>query len=196
MSTENWNRPEYEVAFILDCFEKCLRLNLDYAREQGIRVVVIGDLSRISPPLQALIHRAEEETRDYTNMTLCLALSYGGQSDIVQAGKALAAKVLAGELAIEDIDSDVFAQNLWTNRKGVPDPDLVIRTSGERRLSNFMLWQSAYTEIHSTSTLWPDFKEKDLGLALDDFMTRSRRFGRVLQGRDGESQTKGEQRPC
>ncbi len=192
LSTENWTRPAAEVALILGCVESSLRANLDYAHKNRIRLVVIGQTPRLPPSLQALVAQAEGETAAYTGMTVCLALSYGGKEDVVQACRALATQAATGELQPSAIDEGVFAAQLSPHRKGVMHPpDLVVRTSGERRWSNFMLFECAYSELYVADALWPDFGEADLLAALESYGQRSRRFGglRMEEAKKGEKTT-------
>lgn len=165
--------------------ETTLRTNLQYAHDNRIRLVVIGQSHRLPPNLQALVSQAERETALYTEgMTVCLALSYGGRDDIVQASRTLAKQAAMGEIQPQDIDEALFESCLSTGVKGVDGaPDLVIRTSGEQRWSNFMLFECAYSELYVANVLWPDFQEPDLLAALESYGMRRRRFGGVREER-------------
>lgn len=165
--------------------ETTLRTNLQYAHDNRIRLVVIGQSHRLPPNLQALVSQAERETALYTEgMTVSLALSYGGRDDIVQASRTLAKQAAMGEIQPQDIDEALFESCLSTGVKGVDGaPDLVIRTSGEQRWSNFMLFECAYSELYVANVLWPDFQEPDLLAALESYGMRRRRFGGVREER-------------
>lgn len=176
-STENWRRPAAEVTFLMGLFEQYLNDALKDFEQRNIKVVFLGDKSAFSPNLQKLIKDIELVSQSKTGMVLNVAMNYGGRSEIVRAAKEIAADVKDGKLKFEAIDGKVFADKLYT--VGQPDPDLIIRPSGEKRLSNFLLWQSAYTEFVFMNVLWPDFSEKDLDLAIDEYAARNRRFGGV-----------------
>jgi undecaprenyl diphosphate synthase len=152
-----------------------LRAELAELHRNGIRLRIVGERDRLASDIVALIHNGEESTSGNTRLELTIALSYGGRAEIVAAARRLAEDVLAGKLRPEDIDEDRLATRLWT--AGVPDPDLLIRTSGEQRLSNFMLWQADSAEFWFTDTLWPDFSKDELAQALTEFSTRERRYG-------------------
>lgn len=174
-SSENWKRPEEEVGGLMSLLRIYLRSELDELDRNGVRVRVIGDRRRLPPDICRMIAEAEARTIGNSRLTLILAVSYGGQGEIVQAARRLAEDVAAGRLRPEDIDESRFASCLET--AGIPDPDLVIRTSGEQRLSNFLLWQAAYAELVFTDTLWPDFGREEFAAALREFQARDRRFG-------------------
>jgi undecaprenyl diphosphate synthase len=174
-SSENWRRPTGEVDELMGLLRVYLRGEIAELHSQNVRVRIIGDRARLAPDIVTLIDNAEALTRDNRRLTLVVALSYGGRDDIVQAARKIAMEVAAGRLTPDAIDERLFAEYLRT--AGIPDPDLLIRTSGERRISNFLLWQSAYTELVYTDTLWPDFAKSDLEQALRDFHGRERRFG-------------------
>ncbi len=176
-STENWRRPVAEVTFLMGLFEQYLNDALKDFEQRNIRVVFFGDKSAFSPNLQRLIEDIEQASQSKTGMVLNVAMNYGGRSEIIRAAKAIASDVKDGKLSIEAIDEKIFAKKLYT--AGQPDPDLIIRPSGEKRLSNFLLWQSAYTEFVFMNVLWPDFSEKDLDLAIAEYAARNRRFGGV-----------------
>ncbi len=176
-STENWRRSPAEVTFLMGLFEQYLNDALKDFEQRNIKVVFLGDKSAFSPNLQRLIADIEQVSQGKTGMVLNVAMNYGGRSEIIQAAKAIAADVKDGKLDVDAIDEKIFAAKLYT--AGQPDPDLIIRPSGEKRLSNFLLWQSAYTEFVFMNVLWPDFSEKDLDLAIAEYAARNRRFGGV-----------------
>lgn len=176
-STENWKRPEEEVSALMKLFQQYLEEALRDFLDENIRVRFIGDTSVFSPKLRELIQRVEDSSACKTGMVLNIAMNYGGRAEIIHAARSLAEKVRQGEMAPEEITEEVFSQALYTG--GQPDPDLIIRPSGEQRTSNFLLWQSAYAEYIICDILWPDFKTKDLEEALDEFSRRQRRFGGV-----------------
>ncbi|KAL5222631.1 hypothetical protein ABZP36_027344 [Zizania latifolia] len=178
-SNENWSRPKVEVDFLMGLFEQVIHDSVANFLREGIRLRVIGDRSRLPVSLQKISREAEEATRNNSLLNLTLAISYSGRREIVQACRKLAEKVQRKALRAEDIDEALFADELATGRAsdGFPYPDLLIRTSGELRLSNFLLWQSAYSELFFTDTLWPDFGEADYLEALSSFQSRDRRFG-------------------
>ena len=166
-STENWRRPVHEVAGLMLLLERFLSEKVAAMNENGVRLATIGRTKELPTPVRKRLERAMEETAHNTRLTLTLALNYGGRDEIVEAARSLAASVRSGELALEAISQEVFASRLTT--LGMPDPDLLIRTSGELRLSNFLLWQLSYTEIHVTQKLWPDFGPEDLSAAIADY---------------------------
>ncbi len=174
-SDENWQRPALEVRVLMAILRRYLERELREMQENQIALRAIGDLKRLPPVVQQELARAIAATSNGARMTLTLALSYGGRTEIVQTAQALAREVLAGRLNPEDIDVPMFSRYLYTAQ--MPDPDLIIRTSGEYRLSNFLLWQSAYTEIYVTDTLWPDFREEEYLKALAAYQQRERRYG-------------------
>ena len=174
-SSENWKRPSDEIDDLMGLLRVYLRGEIAEMHQKGVRVRIIGDRSRLAPDIVTLIVNAEELTRNNTRLTLIVALSYGGRHDIVQAAQRLAAEAAAGRLKPDAIDETLFADHLFT--AGIPDPDLLIRTSGEQRISNFLLWQSAYTELVFIDTLWPDFGASDLEKAVREFHGRDRRYG-------------------
>lgn len=177
-STENWQRPRAEVTALMELLVRTLRREVERLRRNGIRLHTLGDLDRLPPRCAAELREAEAITAEESRMTLHLALSYSGRWELARAAQRLAAQVAAGTLAPEAITEDRLAAHLDT--AGMPDPDLLIRTGGDFRISNFLLWQLAYTEIHVTNAYWPDFRREALYAALDDFQHRERRFGRVL----------------
>lgn len=175
-STENWKRPKDEVDAIMELFEKYLDEVRDFV-EENIRIRFIGDRSALSESLQKKMASVEEDSKDFTAMTLVLAINYGGRDEICHAVKTLARKVKDGVLEPEDITQDMIEKNLYTEE--IPPLDLVIRPSGEQRLSNFMIWQAAYAEFYYTNILWPDFKNNDFDRAVLAYSERNRRFGGV-----------------
>jgi undecaprenyl diphosphate synthase len=176
-STENWSRPQDEVAMLMRLLEESIYRELPELMERNVRLRVIGRGSGVPLPVRRGIDHVVQETRANTGLTLLMAFNYGGRDELLDAFRALARRVQAGELAPEDIDEAQVGGALYTD--GVPDPDLLIRTSGEMRVSNFLLWQIAYTELWVTPVLWPDFGPGDLYRALVEFQRRSRRFGGV-----------------
>ena len=178
-STENWQRPAREVRALMGLLHRYLRSERKRMQEENIRLRAIGDLQRLPSTIRETLLQVIEETQNNTGLTVCLALSYGAREEIVQAARTLASAVKEGHLEPQEIDEVMFAGALWTG--GIPDPDLLIRTSGEFRLSNFLLWQSAYTELYVASTLWPDFTREEFLLALADYQSRERRFGRTTE---------------
>jgi len=173
-STENWSRPTSEVDFLMVLFEKMLRKELKEMHTEGVRIRFIGDLSQLSPALQREIDRAMEETADNTAIDFNVAINYGSRTEIVHACQQIAQKVEEGELSSGDVTEKTISQHLYT--MGC-DPDLLIRTSGEQRLSNFLLWQLAYTEMYFTNAFWPNFDRGEFHQALQTFQKRDRRFG-------------------
>lgn len=176
-SSENWSRPEDEVSGLMDLFVRSLEQNIETLHEQNIRIRFIGDREPFSSDLREQIHAAEAKTCENRQMTLNVALNYGGQWDIANAVRLLAHQVEAGELKADDIDPDSIAAEL--SLAGSPDPDLFIRTGGEKRMSNFLLWQLAYTEFYFCDCLWPDFAEADMREALAEYTRRQRRYGKT-----------------
>ncbi|WP_366139487.1 polyprenyl diphosphate synthase [uncultured Endozoicomonas sp.] len=175
-SSENWRRPEEEVSGLMSLFLHALERETGRLKEHDIRLKVLGDCSAFSPKIQAAIEHCEETTKDCRRLTLMVAANYGGQWDITQAFRKLAAVIKAQDLDPESIQPAQVEEFLAT--AGAPAVDLLIRTSGEKRISNFLLWQCAYAEFHFCDTLWPDFTADDLDLAIADFQQRNRRFGR------------------
>lgn len=175
-STENWKRPQEEVDALMELFEKYLDDVKDFVKE-NIRIRFIGDRSMLSQTLQDKMRDAEELSKDFSAMTLLLAINYGGRDEITNAVRLIAEDVKAGKLEPGDITQELIGSRLYTEE--VPDVDLIIRPSGEERLSNFMIWQSAYAEYYFTNILWPDFKKKDLEKAVEVYCERNRRFGGV-----------------
>jgi undecaprenyl diphosphate synthase len=174
-SSENWARPEDEVSGLMSLFVEVLERELDNLQRMGVRVVVSGRMTDLPEKTAAAFRRTMADTADNESLVLVVALNYGGRTEIVDAVRALAEKARAGELAPSDIDEAQIASQLYT--PDVPDPDLVVRTSGELRISNFLLWQIAYSELYVTETLWPDFDRDELLAAVVEYQHRTRRFG-------------------
>ncbi|MGD9597339.1 MAG: polyprenyl diphosphate synthase [Steroidobacteraceae bacterium] len=183
-SSENWRRPEVEVANLMTLFFDALEKEVAELDANGVRLRVIGDRHALSVRLQARVAEAERRTAGNTRLNLQIAVSYGGRWDIVQAARRLAAGVAAGSLRAADIDEARFGAALAL--ADLPDPDLFIRTGGERRISNFLLWNLAYTELWFTDTLWPDFDEAAFGSALEAFAGRERRYGLAAAQGEGD----------
>ena len=177
-STENWGRPLTEVNFLMALFERLLRKELAEMNSEGVCIRFIGDLSPLPLSLQQEIHHAMEATQNNQTVYFNVAINYGSRLEIVKACRGIAEKIQKGELEPEAIDESLLSQHLYTFNS--PDPDLLIRTSGEMRLSNFLLWQMAYTEIYVTDTLWPDFNRKEFTRALEAYQQRDRRFGKKV----------------
>ena len=176
-STENWTRPADEVSDLMGLLRHYLRHELEELGRNGARLRVIGERSRLAPDIVSDIADAEQRTRSNTRIDVNICINYGSRDEIVQATRNLARKVASGELAPEKIDEGLFERELLT--AGVPDPDLLIRTSGEQRISNFLLWQCAYAELVFVDTLWPDFGKEHLERAITEFRRRERRYGGV-----------------
>lgn len=176
-STENWGRPLEEVSFLMMLFERVLRRELAEMMAENVRIQFVGNLLDLPPSLQEEIHRAVEITRPNQGIQFTVATNYGGRQEILQACRAIATQVQAGTLAPEAIDETLLSRHLYT--ADLPDPDLLIRTSGEMRISNFLLWQLAYAEIYVTNALWPDFDQAEFHQALLAYQSRDRRFGKV-----------------
>jgi undecaprenyl diphosphate synthase len=176
-STENWGRPTEEVEFLMTLFERVLRQELREMMSENVRIRFAGNLTALPDSLRDEIDRAVEMTSTNTGIQFTIATNYGGRQEIMHAVKSIAAQVKSGHLDLEDIDESVFERNLYTS--GICDPDLLIRTSGEMRISNFLLWQMAYAEIYVTDTMWPDFDRTQFHTALRDYQSRERRFGKV-----------------
>lgn len=174
-SSENWKRPKDEVTGLMDLFAKTMLAEVDALHEEGVRVKAIGRLEALPPKTRAAFETAWEKTKGNSGMTLLVAVNYGGRTEIIDAVKAYLASAPAFELP--ELDEDLFAQYLYT--AGIPDPDLLVRTSGELRVSNFLLWQIAYAEMVVTDTLWPDFDRYELLRVLLQYQGRERRFGGV-----------------
>ncbi len=178
-SQENWNRPASEIRLLMALLEQYLTKERQRFHDRHVRFLPIGRLEQLPPAVHSLVSEVAEETSHYTTRTLAVALSYGGRAEIIDAVQQLALEVQMGSISPNQIDEARFEQHLTT--WGLPDPDLLIRTSGETRISNFLPWQIAYTELYFTRTLWPDFRRCETLLALLDYQKRERRFGRVSQ---------------
>ncbi len=174
-SEENWNRPQPEVNALMKILDQYLKKELERMQRENIRFNTIGHIHELPPEIQELIRRTERMTRDNTGLVLTLALSYGGRQEILDAVRSIARRIRDGELSLDEIDFPLLESSLYTH--DLPEPDLLIRTSGELRISNFLLYQIAYTELHYTNVLWPDFREEDLLHAIIDYQKRERRFG-------------------
>lgn len=178
-STENWGRPKDEVDGLMELLVNTLKKEIKRLMDNQVRLITIGDLSLLPKDCQRNLEEAKQMTKNNSGLTALLALNYSGRWEIIKAARELAGEVQHGRLHPEDIDDRLFASRLETH--GVPDPELLIRTSGELRVSNFLLWQIAYTEIYITKTLWPDFRKEDLYEAIYSYQQRDRRFGKVLE---------------
>lgn len=178
-SSENWRRPATEVRLLIDLFRTTLQSELRKLDDNGVRLRVIGDLSRFPAATRKLVQHAEIRTSANEELRLTIAFNYGGRWDITEACRRIAERVAAGELRPDEVTADLLDTLISTH--GVPDPDLFIRTGGEKRVSNFLLWQLAYSEFHFTDTLWPDFDEQALVSAIEDFAGRQRRFGQTSE---------------
>ncbi len=186
-STENWGRPRDEVRGLFELLLKYLRSELEELRGRGVRLQAIGDLEALPLPAREALRASVAATRANRELTLTLALSYGSRAELARAARLLAAEAKGGRLDPQAITPEMLEEKLWT--AGTPDPDLLIRTGGDMRLSNFLLWQCAYTEFYFTPTLWPDFGEADFNAALESYRTRERRYGlaEAPAGPGGES---------
>lgn len=174
-STENWKRSADEVGYLWNLFQEVILKEVDSLDEAGVRMRFIGEIDELNPKIRSAIQQAEARTGSNTKLTLNIALNYGGRREILEVVKAVARAAKAGQIDADSLDEARLGSFFYT--AGQPDPDLLIRTSGECRISNYLLWQLAYTEIYITETLWPDFRKDDLRLALLDFQARERRFG-------------------
>ena len=175
-STENWQRSKDEVDALMQLLNEYLDKELKEIMDNNVRIVFIGERYMLSDSIQAKMAFLEKESEKNTDLTLCIALSYGSRQEILFAVKKIAAKVKEGSMDISQITQDVFSEELYT--KEIPDPDVLIRTSGEQRISNYLLWQSAYTELFFTNTLWPDFGKDELWDIINKFNQRERRYGK------------------
>ncbi len=174
-SSENWKRPEQEVHDLMGLLRFYLKSEIKKLNKEGIRLHIIGDRNRLEPDIVKLIIEAEESTADNLRLDLTIALSYGSRAEIVLAARKIAEQVAAGSLTPGDVSEDLISSHLYTH--DIPDPDLLVRTSGEHRISNFLLWQLAYTELMFLDKRWPDFNKEDLRTAISEFQSRERRFG-------------------
>ncbi|MEE3349786.1 MAG: isoprenyl transferase [Candidatus Gastranaerophilaceae bacterium] len=175
-STENWNRKPEEVDFLMDLLGKTLENELQEMHENGVVINFIGDLTKLSTKLQKILSNAVEVTKNNTGVRLQIAFNYGARDEMVHAVKNIAGMLKTGEITENDIDADLISKSLYT--KNIPDPDLLIRTGGEMRVSNYLLWQIAYAEFFVTKTLWPDFDKAALAQAVEEFHSRQRRYGK------------------
>jgi len=174
-SEENWKRPKYEITALMGILKRFLKSELDEMQQQNIRFTAIGRINRLPDDVRSLIEDTIQKTSGNTGMTLTLALSYGGRQEIFDAIQKIAKRIVSGDIQPSDINEGLISGFLYT--AGMPDPDLLIRTSGEYRVSNFLLWQIAYTELFITPTLWPDFRKEEYLKAIEDYQKRERRFG-------------------
>lgn len=176
-STENWQRSPEEVATLMGLLRDYLKSDLKEIQEKGVRIRFIGERYMLDSDIAEQMEKLEKETAANDKMTLCIALSYGSRQEIVAAARKIAAMAKAGQISPEDIDQKMFSDMLYTGE--MPDPDLVLRTSGEQRVSNYLLWQLAYAELFFTPTLWPDFTKAELEAVLTDYSNRERRYGKA-----------------
>ncbi len=174
-SSENWNRPPEEVSDLMGLLRMYLKKEVRTLSKEGVKLRVIGQRNALSRDIKDMIETAEDRTKNNSRLTLVIALSYGSRDEIVNAVKTVAQSVLTGEQSLDTIDEMSVERSLFTH--GIPDPDLIIRTSGEQRLSNFLLWQAAYAEFLFTPVLWPDFTSQTFAEAIEDYLSRDRRFG-------------------
>jgi len=174
-STENWQREKSEVDGLMELLRQYLDSSFKELQENKVRIIFIGEREMLAADIQAKMAKIEAESANNKEVTLCVALSYGGRQEIVAAAKKIAERIQEGLLKPEDVTLQTVAETLYT--AGIPDPDLLIRTSGEERLSNFLLWQTAYTELYFTKTLWPDFSAEELKQIIDEYEKRERRYG-------------------
>lgn len=176
-STENWKRPKDEVSALMGLLVKYLRNELEELHKNNVKILTIGDISKLPQACIEELDHAREKTKDNRGLVMSLALNYGGRNDLVNAVKNISQEVVDGKISVEDIGDDLISSHLSTNQS--PDPDLVVRTSGEQRLSNFLLWELAYSEFYFTDIHWPDFDEKELQKAIFAYQSRDRRFGGI-----------------
>ncbi len=183
-SSENWFRPKSEVSFLMALLEQYLKSEVAELKENGVKLNFIGNIKKLPPNVCKIIEQSLRTTEDCSDMLLNIALSYGGREELLSAVKSIAYDCTTGKISPEDINDTLFSNYLYT--KSIPDPDLLIRTSGEMRISNFMLWQIAYTELYITDTLWPDFNSSEFAKAIDNYNSRERRFGKISEQINGE----------
>lgn len=176
-STENWNRPKDEISALMQLLIATVKKEISELNKNNVKLMTIGNIDKLPPRAKQEIMEGVERTNSNTGLNLILALNYGGREEIVTAIRKIALLIEKKKLEPEEIDQEIFRENLYTS--GLPDPDLLIRTSGELRISNFLLWQLAYTEIYITNIMWPEFRRKHLYKALKDYIGRERRFGKV-----------------
>ena len=175
-STENWQRSESEVSQLMDLLRQYLDSGFDELQKNNACIKFIGERNMLAPDIVEKIEKIERDTAQNSAVTLCVALSYGGRQEITAAVRKIAAQTAEGKLRVEDIDADVVGNNLYT--AGIPDPDLMIRTGGEFRMSNYLLWQLSYSELYFSKTLWPDFAAAELKQIIEDYTKRERRYGK------------------
>jgi undecaprenyl diphosphate synthase len=178
-SSENWSRPKYEVDALMELLIETVQKETDTFMKNEIKLTTIGYIDKLPSSCQKNLAKLKEDTKHNNRMEMILALSYGSKDEIIDAVKKIASEVKDGKLSDEDINNDLFSSRLYT--KNVPDPELLIRTSGEHRISNFLLWQIAYSELYFTDVLWPDFRKEDLYQAIISYQTRERRFGKTSE---------------
>jgi len=176
-SSENWKRPKSEVAALMSLLSRTTRKELNELIKNDVKLITVGRINGLSASRQRVLNDAAQKTRNNKGLVLILALNYGGRTEIIDAVKAIANSARSGILDINDINEELFSNFLYTS--GIPDPDLLIRTSGEMRISNFLLWQTSYTEMHVIDTLWPDFSKEDLFKGVLNYQQRERRFGKI-----------------
>ncbi len=176
-SSENWSRPASEVSFLLDLLRRFIRQDVAELHRSGVRIKVVGSRDNLDPGIVSLLNDAERLTHDNSTLNLVVAFNYGSRQEISRAVSAIAEKIASGEMSASDISPELIAENLDT--AGIPDPDLLIRTGGEQRISNFLLWQCAYTEFVFVDEFWPDFTQEIFARALGEFSLRDRRFGGI-----------------
>lgn len=175
-STENWNRKKEEVDFLMNLLAKTLTDELDEMHEENVKIKFVGNIEKLSPKLIEILKNAENKTKNNTGVNLQIAFNYGARDEIVNAVKKITQKALDGEIKIGEIDEKLVSENLYTAK--IPDPDLLIRTGGEKRISNYLLWQIAYSEVYVTEKFWPEFDENALTEAILEFEKRNRRYGK------------------
>ncbi|MBR1641793.1 MAG: isoprenyl transferase [Butyrivibrio sp.] len=179
-STENWNRPEAEVSALMTILRNYLKTSIKKSMKNNVRCRVIGERSKLSDDIQTAIKELEDATKDNTGLTFTIAINYGSRDEIRRAVKKIANKAVSGEISADDITEEMISKNLDTDF--LPDPDLLIRTCNEQRISNFLLWQCAYTEFYYTPVAWPDFNKEELLKAVESYSTRNRKFGGLKEG--------------
>jgi undecaprenyl diphosphate synthase len=176
-SSENWSRPAAEVSFLLDLLRRFIRQDVAELHSSGVKIKIVGDRKNLEPSMISLLDDAERLTRDNSKLNLVVAFNYGSKQEISRAVTAIAQKISAGEICVEDVSPELISAHLDTN--GIPDPDVLIRTGGEQRISNFLLWQCAYTEFVFVDEFWPDFTSEIFARSLAEFRSRDRRFGGI-----------------
>lgn len=176
-STENWQRPEDEVKTLMDLLRQYLKSELKELKDKGVKIIFIGERNMLDKDIVSSMESLEKETQENSKLTLCIALSYGSRQEILQAVQKIATLTKRGDIEPKDVDIKMFSDMLYT--KEIPDPDLLIRTSGEQRVSNYLLWQLAYTEMAFTNTTWPDFNKEEFINILQNYSQRERRYGKV-----------------